>query len=135
MKNLNKKIGAVALAAMVLAGGVAASGVKSFAAGQASSIQREVIENDENVKEIMRALADLSGKKYQVLKIVNSKQDVKSELKSGVGASYVKSCLNYVPSIINKGQLPKKLRGFLMYDSFGFIYKNKAYVIGVERFK
>ena len=74
MKNLNKKIGAVALAGMVVFGGFAAGGVQSFAAEQASSVVKEKIQDD-GVQELQAMINLLYF--VNIYKVLESSKDKK----------------------------------------------------------
>ena len=77
MKNLNKKIGAVALASMVVFGGVAASGVGSFAAAKESvSVSQE-----NKDKAWLDLQAACRGFDYRVAKEYANEKEARAALK------------------------------------------------------
>ena len=71
MKNLHKKIGAMALAAMVVAGGVAVSGAQSFAAGYNGIPIEHKIKNEQGYK-LVKKICDRLG-----IEILAAKQDLR----------------------------------------------------------
>ena len=92
MKNLNKKIGAVALAGMVVAGGVAAAGVQSFAASESKSlIGQEQQQNNEKAERRLNFYCGFNG--YKVLDSFNNPKDIKKEARKHAGISRVYSSI------------------------------------------
>ena len=69
MKNLYKKIGALVLAGMVVAGGFAASGAQSFAGSKSSSQKWEQLEDQRDIakEKVEKMINDSKYKKYKVI--------------------------------------------------------------------
>ena len=120
MKNLHKKIGALALAGIVLAGGVAASGVKSFAAEGKAVVREELIKS--KGFEIKNEMQAFSG-------------DASSKI---VLQNYRNLGLNVLGMVFNldrhgiRSSSRFSLEGLLdsSYDVFAVRSKGKVYIIG-----
>ena len=78
MKNLNKKIGAVALAGMVVFGGVAVSGVKSFA-----DVKPPVECGSQEINDEAWGKLEVAARKYdyKIIEFFGSGQNAKKEAK------------------------------------------------------
>lgn len=136
MKNLNKKICAIALAGMVVFGGVAASGLQSFAASGAASFQQKRVHDNQVIDEIEEMLEKLSlekgCKKYEILAVYGSRERAEKELKEGK-VSQIRSLSGYVPVVRQERRLRNILGRFVgEFDVFAIYYKGLSYIIGVE---
>ena len=118
MKNLNKKIGAVALASMVLAGGFAASGVQSFAAIPKES---QVVSENSDEKAIIdgeklhKKMRDLGYWHFEVKGSSSNKKDLEPDLNDYSKLKY------YNPGLIRVSD--RSLPSFLRHRNDAVIVK------------
>ena len=126
MKNLNKKISAVALASMVVLGGVAANGAQSFADSKKSSLVDERNVQDDDMKELNKLIKKSyykSGFPYEAFKYIGSKQDARNKIKRGDFGGYNE--FNKVIAKVNKDNIDKSLYRFVKSGSKYFILEFK----------
>lgn len=125
MKNLHKKIGAMFLAGMVVLGGVAVSGVNSFAASNNSKI---CVSN--NVKEMQKIKVKNSIRDYgELLEVSSNEKDLVDKIKS---EKY--KCPRKIIEVKSQSEIPLKLiqskRG--KWQAIKVKFQNMNYLIKIK---
>ena len=127
MKNLNRKISAVALSSMVMFGGVAVSGISSFAA---SSKGVSVEQQKDGVRE--RLEAHCRKYDYRVKEEFSSKEEAKQAIKAIKDQGFFKVYGGIRK--LNKGNIDKLLKQLWRYNYERVVveFEGKLFLIGLD---